>query len=198
MLPAVTLITATGSYSSPVGCKYLKVFLAGGGGGGAGGSGGGVNGTGGGPGMAAFAYYPPGTYNLTIGAGGAGGAIATAGSTGVGTIFDTANVFDYAEAYPGGGGNIIAPQNGVSAISLGLSFVGVVLANIPSQPGAAVSWDVSGNGGMNSLCPNGRGSYRVTTNLGGLTSVSSGGGGGGQGSAGGAGGAGFVRVIAYF
>ena len=36
MKPTFTIVTATGSYTSPVGCKYLKVFVIGPGGGGGG------------------------------------------------------------------------------------------------------------------------------------------------------------------
>jgi hypothetical protein len=201
MLPAVTLITATGSYSSPVGCKYLKVLFSGGGGGGGGGGAVGTNGSGGGAGRAGLAYYPPGTYNVVIGTGGAGGAVNTAGTSGVSTVFDSTNVYDTATGVGGQGGGVVGPQGGVGSFNVAPDFSGIVLSDIKSQPGAPVSWEVSGNGGINSLCRNGQGVYKVSTNAVGIAGVRGGGGGagnGGVGGTGGAGGAGFVRVIAYF
>jgi hypothetical protein len=198
MLPVITLITASGSYSSAVGCKYIKVFLQAGGGGGGGGSATLVYGGGGGAGMAALKYYPPGTYGVTIGTGGAGGAVDVGGTDGTDTIFDTLNVVDISTVKYGVGGDITVPQTGRGPAST--TTDGIRLAVIQSQAGADDTVDFSGSGGFTYLSSDGPGSYTTGASATGGPSRFGGGGGGGCGATGvgSAGTNGFVRVIEYF
>lgn len=198
MLPVITLITTSGSYSSPVGCKYIKVFLQAGGGGGGGGSAVLNYGGGGGAGMAALKYYPPGTYGVTIGTGGAGGAVDVGGSDGTDTVFDTLNVVDISTVKYGLGGDITAPLTGRGPANT--TTDGIRLAVIQSQAGADDVVSISGNGGFTYLSSDGPGSYTTGTSANGGLARFGGGGGGGCGSTGvgSAGANGYVRVIAYF
>jgi hypothetical protein len=199
MLPVITLITAPGSYSSPVGCKYIKVFLQAGGGGGAGGSALGlVYGGGGGAGMNALKYYPPGTYGVTIGFGGAGGVVDDVGSDGTDTIFDTLNVVDISTVKYGLGGDISVPQTGRGPANT--TTDGIRLAVIQSQAGDDDTVDFSGSGGFGYLSSGGAGSYTTGASADGGAPRYGGGGGGGCGATGfgSRGENGYVRVIAYF
>jgi hypothetical protein len=198
MVPVITYISASGSYTSPVGCKYIKVFFGAGGGGGGGGSATLVYGGGGGAGMAVLKYYPPGTYGITIGAGGAGGAVDVGGSDGAVSIFDTLNVVDTSTAEYGLGGDITVPQTGRGAA--GTVSDGIRLAVIKSQAGADDTADFSGNGGINSLGSDSTGAYTTGLSKNGTSGRRGAGGGGGCGATGvgGDGAPGFARVTAYF
>lgn len=198
MLPVTTYISANGTYTSPLGCKYIRVFFSGGGGGGGGGSATLVYGGGGGSGMAVLKYYPPGSYGITIGPGGAGGAVDVGGTDGTSTIFDTLNVVDISTAREGLGGDITVPQTGRGSGSL--SSDGIRLAIIQSQAGADDTVKFSGNGGMNSLGTDSTGAYTTGLSKNGITGNRGAGGGGGCGATGvgGAGAPGFARITAYF
>lgn len=110
--PVKTVFTSSGTYTKPVGLKYIKVELWGGGGGGGGGRDG-SNESGGGGGGGAYnvkeflASEIGATETVTVGAGGAGGAESVNGSTGGTTSFGT-----LLYAYGGGGGRSKAGGGG--------------------------------------------------------------------------------------
>lgn len=94
-LPTVVYLS-NGTYTTPAGTSYIEVIAVGGGGGGGGGGNGGAGiygGGGGGPGGTAWGFFDPGTYNVTLGNGGSGGAVNANGTAGTATLWkDASNV----------------------------------------------------------------------------------------------------------
>lgn len=111
VVPKAQAFTTTGTFVAPSNTSSLTLFLVGGGGGGGGGrtsqNGTGASGGGGGGGAVVkrtVSITPGVTYTFTIGAGGAAGTHAAAGSVGGDTTM-TGSGFTTITAFGGGGGN---------------------------------------------------------------------------------------------
>ena len=187
VVPTVTVITATGTYTRPVGSKYIKAFvIGGGGGGGAGGTTG--RGSGGGAGQVTFRFFDEtGTYNATIGTGGSSG---TNGNT---TTFSNG-----ANSLQAGGGT-----TGTIGSSTNQSGGNTPITNTNERlfatSGFCATSLSSGNGGSNMFGSGGRGAINTADTPGGAGVGFGGGGGGGTlASNGGSGSAGAVIIFEYY
>lgn len=188
------LFTSSGSFTAPAGITIVYVTLSGGGGGGGGGGNIGATAGGGSAGYYGiripFAVTPGNSYTVTIGAGGAGGALNNDGSDGSTTSFDTLSA---------GGGKKGTAAN-VGGTNTATSFNATALTGVPGTNilpggnGSTGTYNVcGGGGGGNPFSPGGSGVSG--TNPG--TFGSGGSGGKGDNSsplAGSAGGNGFVLV----
>lgn len=162
--PTFTQLTfGSGSYTTPVGCLYIDVYLTGAGGGAAGGNSGSTrrNGGGGGGGGSAFGMFGPGTYTYDLKAGGLGGAAGANGfvsagvssfdgmqctSGGLGLNASVAGI-SYQAASAGTATNSLLPMGLITAQAPGLfgangggsiymAFIGKAVTSSPSVNGA--------------------------------------------------------------
>lgn len=122
--PTLTVITANGTWTKPVGCVRIKVTAIGGGGGGGGASSGNVgqNGGAGGTAVKTIDVTAVTDYPVVIGAGGAGGTVSgTNGSVGGTTTISTLSA-------PGGAGGagdasiLIAAKESAGGLGTGGDF----------------------------------------------------------------------------
>jgi hypothetical protein len=189
VVPTVTVITASGTYTRPVGSKYIKAFVIGGGGGGGAGAIVSGKGSGGGAGEVQFRFFDEtGTYNATIGTGGSTGANGTT------TTFSN-------------GANSISAAGGLSGASGasndkrgGLSQTTIADTRLFAASGSCCDTQSTGNGGSNMFGSGGRGVNHSTDTPGGTGLGFGGGGGGGLGStgSGGSGANGAVIIFEYY
>jgi len=197
MVPTITILTASNpAYTTPVGCKYIKVYWVGGGGGGGGGGPvtGSRGGSGGGSGGVRLSYFGPGTYAFVRGTGGAGGAAGLDGADGV------ASSFNGLQAAQGLGGTIGIGSSGFSMGGLSNNSGNLALCYNNGRAGSTQSV-ASGNGGANFLGRDGQGYIFNSSGVnGGAGNGFGGGGGGGVGttSVGGAGRVGGAVIIEYY
>jgi len=196
-VPTVTKITlGSGSYSTPGGVEYIKVYAIGGGGGG-GGSGSTLHGSsGGGASSPAVKFYGPGTYTYSVGgAGGAGGTGGSNGGNGGQTVFDTTLIST------GGSGGIGTGNSPLTGGAAGTTSG--AMYSLGAQPGGAPGERFAGFGGSNKFS-NGGASVSSPSNLFGTNGVSAGGNGGGGGGCigasqtGGQGAGGALIIIEYY
>ena len=192
-LPAVLILTTSGTYQTPDDIDYIKVIAIGGGGGGD--TSGSVltGGTGGSASAPAVKFYGPGTYPFTIGVGGVGGtdvppAAATAGTD---TIFDTTLM--------GTNGNPGVISRGGAG---GVTDVGSMYT-LGRQAGGVNTDDTCGFGGSNMYGTGGRASYIDSGTFAGESGSGYGAGGSGAigtgaSADGGSGSDGAVIIIEYF
>jgi hypothetical protein len=224
--PTEQVKTASGTYTTPAGCRAILVEALGGGGGG-GGAGAGGNGTGaaaaaGGGGGGAYArkliLAPAATYAFTIGAAGGGGApTPVVGGGGGDTIFG-ANVvvakggsggpaggaaYGYSQQYGGQGG---VPGTSVGDVTVGGGNGGTGWA-MSLGNGSTTRYAVGGQGGGGAVIGSPSGGYGVAGSGGSSTAGAANGyGAGGGGTAlidagfgnGGAGAAGLIVVIEFY
>ena len=184
--PRMVKVTATGSYTVPSGCQWVRIIAVGGGGGGSGGgsalTSGGVSNQHGAGGSAAgqvvdqLVQVSPGeSLSVVIGTGGTGGA--------GGALNSNAGIFG------GAGVSTTVTGTGVSITALG----GTAGVQSGANSGTTVNSAVWGGLGSTSTVP-GTGSGGTSQNPGGFSPSNGGGGGGGGGTAsatlGGGGGAG--------
>ena len=210
----LTTVTASSTYTRPIGLRYLEVTCYGGGGAGGGNgaatAGMGGHGSGGNGGAKAWSLLTAGDVGpsqvMTIGVGGlgsVGGTGGTGGSTSFGTIVSAAG---------GTGGGPQGPSNIVFASIPApgvVSTAGQVRGWTPiGQPGLtnAGSWQVGGAGGENDLGGAGPFALQTTSYQGGVSATPNTGGGGGgcaggpnhPAIAGGNGGSGVIFLKEYF
>lgn len=196
----VRTLTASGTYTPTTGTKAIKVTLTGGGGGGGGcqaaatdatfsGAGGGAGGT-----VIAWITSPASSYSVTIGAGGAGGVGANAGSAGGNSVFGALT------AGGGGGGSKSGVTNTPGGLG-GTASGGLInIRGGDGSDGQTGTYFVTGNGGASFWGGGGRSGAS-----GGIVAKAAGSGGGGaydvtfSGTSytGGAGAAGIVMIEEY-
>jgi|PlaIllAssembly_1097288.scaffolds.fasta_scaffold60588_3 hypothetical protein len=189
VVPTVTVITASGSYTKPVGCKYIKAFAIGGGGGG--GSGSGLRGSGGGSGQVVFGFFDESSaFTVTIGSGG------SSNNSGTSTVFQN---FTSGNSISASGGS--SGTDGAAAIQRGGNTpITFPTRRLFAQSGFPSSEFASGNGGSCMFGSGGRG-VRAGTDTSGGTGLGFGaGGGGGRGvvANGGSGADGGVIIFEYY
>lgn len=174
-LPNVVTFSANDTYTSPAGVDYLEVYAIGGGGGGGGASGVTTSqGCGGGAGGVSFKYFTPGTYAITIGAGGAGNTGTGAGTAGGATDFGGGALIANGGAGGSGGGSGLPRRGGLAGAAHVTATYSLVAE--PGQPGTL---ERSGAGGSNYFGNGGWGTAGTSS-----TSGSAGAGFGGGGSGG--------------
>lgn len=199
--PQITVLTAGGTYTTPVGAKSLWVRLSGGGGGGGGGAGNSQTGGGGGSGgyCEGIITSPAASYGVTIGAGGTGGTAGQPGTAGGQSLFGTVLT---ANGGGGGGAGVAGGSGGAggaggTASGGSLSLTGGRGGTLTAAFGTAFSGTSGPMGGANPF-----GGAADTTNNGAANTGAGGGGGGSGGFAysttGGNGGSGVCIVVAYF
>jgi len=142
-IPNVEIITTNSTYTSPPGVDYLEVYAIGGGGGGGGGSVANNQGSGGGAGAPSFKFFPPGTYDIIIGAGGAGGVGTGNGSAGGDTDFGTGQLIGKGGG-GGAGGNVGVRRGGLAGAEDPTATY-----TLAREAGGAGTKERSGNGGSN-------------------------------------------------
>jgi hypothetical protein len=181
-----TFLTASGTWTAPAGVTAVKAECWGGGaGGGSGESSSSRSDGGGGGGSGEYAQEPslavtPGdVYTFTVGAGGAGGSVVTAGGT---TTFPGDSVSVVANGAPSG--NFVSPGTGGTGSANSIHFNG---GNGGNGSGSTVPSDSAGGGGGGSPSQNNGGgtggnASGATPGAGGSSAF---GGPGGAGSAGG-------------
>jgi hypothetical protein len=180
--PQVTVITASGTYTTPANAKALWVRIVGGGGGGGTGNGTWSGGGGSGAYSEKLITSPAASYSVTIGAG--GGAAASGGASAFGTVITGVG---------GGSGGAGGPNTGTG----GVAGTGGDI-NLPGNaggPGNSTS-SLGGGGG-----PSHFGGGTVASGGAGNSAAANtgaGGSGGGGSSTGGSGGSGVCIVTAYF
>lgn len=143
-IPNVEVITTNGTYISPPNVDYLEVYAIGGGGGGGGGSTVTSQGCGGGAGAPSFKFFPPGTYAITIGAGGTGGVGTGNGGNGGNTDFGTGQLIGR-----GGGGGIGGGTGAPRRGGLAGAEDPTAIYTLGREPGGVGTLERSGNGGSN-------------------------------------------------
>lgn len=181
--PVVQILTVSGTWTKPVGLKYIIVELVAGGGGGGGSASG--TGAGGGAGGSAsvkkliLAAALAATEAYVVGAGGIGGAAATTGGIGGNSTFSTLT----ATGGPGGGGGTGGTGNGGGAGGATATSGDYNYNGTAGAPGTANS---GGAGGTSSA------------GIGRNTNGNGGSGGNGSSSVGNAGSAGVVIITQYY
>jgi hypothetical protein len=178
VIPTVTILTSSTTYNTPVGCKYIKVYIIAQGGAGATGVAGSIDaqGCGGAAGQVLLRYFNAGSYTVTIAA---------------------AVTFDGVTATVGGAGGAGAICSGGSVGPAGSYNSGQQFDNCGFT---SAEIDASGNGGAGMFSSGGRGCAGVSITNGGTGLGFGGGGGGGTGSTGtgGSGSAGAVIITEYY
>lgn len=196
--------SANGTFDVPLGITKVYLTMIGGGGGGAGSlTGGSSSGGGGGAGAYKinhpFAVTPGGTYTVTVGAGGAGGAVDNNGGTGGTTSFDSVSVAGGQGGQGNNGGTGAGTEFNASASVSTESNTGGGQSFKGGNGAARVSGANTGGGGGGSPFGVGANGGSAGGNNGGTPAANTGaGGGGGSGggsATGGAGAAGFVLVM---
>lgn len=179
VIPTVTILTSSTTYNTPVGCKYIKVYIIAQGGAGATGVGvasGDGQGCGGAAGQVLLRYFNAGSYAVTIsGATTFNGVTATVGSAG--------------GAGASCSGGSVGP---VGSYNSGQQFDNCGFTSAEVQ--------ASGNGGTGMFSSGGRGCAGLAITNGGTGLGFGGGGGGGVGTTGtgGSGSAGAVIITEYY
>lgn len=193
--PNVVVITSSGSYTSPPNVDYLEVYAIGGGGGSGGGVGGGPQGSGGGAGAPSFKFFPPGTYAITVGAGGARATGSSSGSAGGQTDFGGGQLIGLGGG-GGSGGATADPRRGGLAGGIHASAT-YTLAREAGHPGTV---DRGGAGGSNYFGSGGLGILDPSGTWQGFAGISLGGGasGGLNGVGGSTGADGGVIIIEHY
>jgi hypothetical protein len=187
----------SGTYTTPVGCVYIDVYVVGAGGGGAGGTSttGNRHGGGGGAGSVALGTFVAGTYAYDIKVGGTGGAPAVSGNISAGvTSFSNVTVSS-------GGAGLFAEFIGSDLYAAAAPGVTnnsrLPLGNSQAHPPSRLG---SRGGGSLLLGRPGGGPFSISASENGLVGDRGGGGGGGANIAGsGANGAsGYILIIEYY